>query len=144
MIPFCKRLPFHTGQEQACSRITWLFVCLVGCLSPCRKWLNTQKSAVDSSQYSPLHCSRVYYSPPQPTTVQYSPLQASKAHYSSVQPSAVYCNPPQPSTVHYSAQCSSCQLGSSCSQNLPCSNYRRIICSCSYYLEHILDVAIGG
>ena len=23
---FCKRLPSHTGQEQACSRITWLFV----------------------------------------------------------------------------------------------------------------------
>ena len=23
---FCKRLPSHTGQEQACTRITWLFV----------------------------------------------------------------------------------------------------------------------
>ena len=34
-----------TGQEQACSRITrlvgWLFVRL----SPCRKWLNTQKNS---------------------------------------------------------------------------------------------------
>ena len=25
---FCKRLPSHTGQEQACTRITWLVVCL--------------------------------------------------------------------------------------------------------------------
>ena len=25
---FSKRLPSHTGQEQACSRITWLVVCL--------------------------------------------------------------------------------------------------------------------
>ena len=24
---FCKRLPSHTGQEQACTRITWLFGC---------------------------------------------------------------------------------------------------------------------
>ena len=31
-----------TGQEQACSRITRLFGCY--CLSPCRKWLNTQKN----------------------------------------------------------------------------------------------------
>ena len=35
-----------------------------------------------------------------------------------------------------SAQCSRCQLGCSGSQNLPGSNYRRIICSCSYYMEH--------
>ena len=27
------------GQEQACTRISWLFVCLS---SPCRKWPNTQ------------------------------------------------------------------------------------------------------
>ena len=26
--PFCKRLPSHTGEEQACTRITWLVVCL--------------------------------------------------------------------------------------------------------------------
>ena len=26
---FCKRLPSHAGQEQACSRITWLFGWLV-------------------------------------------------------------------------------------------------------------------
>ena len=37
---FCKRLPSHTGQEQACSRITWLFVRS----SPCRKWPNTQEN----------------------------------------------------------------------------------------------------
>ena len=29
-----------TGQEQACTRITWLVVCL----SPCRKWPNTQEN----------------------------------------------------------------------------------------------------
>ena len=34
------------------------------------------------------------------------------------------------------AQWSRCQLGCSGSQNLPCSNYRRLICSCSYYMEH--------
>ena len=28
---FCKRLPSHTDQEQACSRITRLFVRSVGC-----------------------------------------------------------------------------------------------------------------
>ena len=27
----CKRLPSHTGQEQACTRITWLVGCLVVC-----------------------------------------------------------------------------------------------------------------
>ena len=32
----CKRLPSHTGQEQACTRFTRLFVCS----SPCRKWPN--------------------------------------------------------------------------------------------------------
>ena len=38
----CKRLPSHIGQEQACTRITWLsFVRL----SSCRKWLNTQKNS---------------------------------------------------------------------------------------------------
>ena len=42
--------------------------CLVVCSSPCRKWLNTQKIAVDSAQYSPLHLSTVYYSPPQPNS----------------------------------------------------------------------------
>ena len=26
---FCKRLPSHTGQDQACSRFTWLFVWLL-------------------------------------------------------------------------------------------------------------------
>ena len=36
----------------------------------------------------------------------------------------------------FSAQCSRCQLGCSGSQNLPCSIYRRIICSCSYCMEH--------
>ena len=35
-----------------------------------------------------------------------------------------------------SAQCSRCQLGCSGSQNLPCSICRRIICSCSYCMEH--------
>ena len=34
------------------------------------------------------------------------------------------------------AQCSGCQLGCSGGQNLPCSIYRRIICSCSYCMEH--------
>ena len=72
---FCKRLPSHTGQEQACSRITWL----VGCLWPCQKWLNTQKLAVDSAQYSPLHRSTVYYSPPQPNSASWSPVQSSTA-----------------------------------------------------------------
>ena len=38
----CKRLPSHTGQEQACCRITRLVVCLFVRLSPCRKWPNTQ------------------------------------------------------------------------------------------------------
>ena len=36
----------------------------------------------------------------------------------------------------HSARCSCCQLRCSGSQNLPCSIYRRIICSCRYYLEH--------
>ena len=35
-----------------------------------------------------------------------------------------------------SAQCSCCQLECSGSQNLSCSFYRRIKCSCRYYLEH--------
>ena len=35
-----------------------------------------------------------------------------------------------------SAHCPRCQIGCSCSKNLPCSNYRKIICSCSYYMEH--------
>ena len=35
-----------------------------------------------------------------------------------------------------SAQWSRCQLGCSGSQNLPGSNYRRIICPCSYHMEH--------
>ena len=35
-----------------------------------------------------------------------------------------------------SAQCSRCQIGCSGSQNLPCSIYRRIRCSCSYCMEH--------
>ena len=30
-----------TGQEQACTRITWLFVCSS---SPCQNWPNTQKN----------------------------------------------------------------------------------------------------
>ena len=34
------------------------------------------------------------------------------------------------------AQCPRCQIGCSCSNNLPGSNYRRLICSCSYYIEH--------
>ena len=38
--------------------------------------------------------------------------------------------------IHATAQWYRCQLGCSCSQNLPGSNYRRIICSCSYYMEH--------
>ena len=29
---FCKRLPSHTGQGQACTRITWLFVRSFVCL----------------------------------------------------------------------------------------------------------------
>ena len=37
---------------------------------------------------------------------------------------------------HSTAQCSCCQLGCSGSQNLPCSKYRRIICSCSFCIEH--------
>ena len=36
----CKRLPSHTVQEQACTRITRL----VGCLWPCPKWPNTQEN----------------------------------------------------------------------------------------------------
>ena len=36
----------------------------------------------------------------------------------------------------FSAQCSRCQLGCSGSQNLPCSIYRRITCSCIYCMEH--------
>ena len=41
---FCKRLPSHTGQGQACTRITRLVGCSFVCLSPCRKWPNTQKN----------------------------------------------------------------------------------------------------
>ena len=33
-----------TGQEQACTRITWLFVCLFLRSAPCQKWLNTQEN----------------------------------------------------------------------------------------------------
>ena len=39
---YCKKLPSHTGQEQACTRITWLSF---GWLSPCRKWRNTQENS---------------------------------------------------------------------------------------------------
>ena len=35
----------------------------------------------------------------------------------------------------HNAQCPRCQIGCSCRQNLPCSNYRRIICSCSYCMD---------
>ena len=38
---YCKRLPSHIGQEQACSRITWLWFV---CLSPCQKWPNTKEN----------------------------------------------------------------------------------------------------
>ena len=57
-----------TGPEQACSRITRLFVCCY-CLSPCRKWLNTQKNSCwlrpnDQILTWPDHClvdvSRLY------------------------------------------------------------------------------------
>ena len=37
----------------------------------------------------------------------------------------------------HSAQWSRCQLGCSCSQNLPGSNYRRIICSCTNYPKYM-------
>ena len=40
LVRYCKRLPCHTGQEQACSRITRLFVCS----SPRRKWPNTKEN----------------------------------------------------------------------------------------------------
>ena len=40
------------------------------------------------------------------------------------------------SRIYYNAQWSRCQLGCSGSQNFPGSNYRRITCSCSYYMEH--------
>ena len=33
-----------TSQEQACTRITWLFVCSFNWLSPCWEWPNTQKN----------------------------------------------------------------------------------------------------
>ena len=33
-----------TGQEQACTRITWLFGCSFVRLSPRRKWPNTQEN----------------------------------------------------------------------------------------------------
>ena len=33
-----------TGQEQACSGITWLVVCLFVRLSLCQKWPNTQEN----------------------------------------------------------------------------------------------------
>ena len=48
--PYCKRLSFHTGQEQACTRITRLFVRLFVCSSPCQKWPNTQENGC----YCPL------------------------------------------------------------------------------------------
>ena len=38
--------------------------------------------------------------------------------------------------LYHTAKCPRCQIECSCSQNLPCSNYRRIICSCRYYQEH--------
>ena len=53
----------------------WMF----DCLSPCRKWLNTQKKAVDSAQHSPLHRSTVYYSPPQPNSASKSLVGSSTA-----------------------------------------------------------------
>ena len=39
-VVYCKRLPSHTGQEQACSRFTRLFVRSW----PCQKWPNTQEN----------------------------------------------------------------------------------------------------
>ena len=47
-----------------------------------------------------------------------------------------YCDIVTKYIVSCSAQWYRCQLGCSSSQNLPGSNYRRIICSCSYYMEH--------
>ena len=46
------------------------------------------------------------------------------------------CLLPQFHIQSCTAQWSRCQIGCSCSKNLPCRNYRRIICSCSYYMEH--------
>ena len=55
-------------------------------------------------------------------------------------PSALFPAPRLPLFLYFlllsTAQWSRCQLGCSGSQNLPGSNYRRIICSCSYYMEH--------
>ena len=37
--------------------------------------------------------------------------------------------------ICHNAQCPRCQIGCSCSKNLPCSNYRSISSSCSYHME---------
>ena len=58
---FCKRLPSYTGQEQACTRITWLVGCSIVCHHAENGWIHRQL-AVDSAQYSPVHHSSVYYS----------------------------------------------------------------------------------
>ena len=83
----CKRLPSHTGQEQACSRITWLFCWLF--------FVNMPKMA----EFTDKLPSTPQLSLLQPTTAQVSLVKTSSVQYSPVQPSTAHHSPEQPSTV---------------------------------------------
>ena len=60
-LSFCKRLPSHTVQEQACTRITWLFVCLFGCNPAENGWIH-RMIAVDCAQLSQVQSHTSYLS----------------------------------------------------------------------------------
>ena len=101
---YCKRLPSHTGQEQACTRITWLVVRLFVHYHAENGWLHRQV-AVDSTQYSPVHHSQsttAHHSLIQPSKAQYSPVQSSTAQYSPAQPSTTKYTPLHSRTAKYS------------------------------------------
>ena len=68
----------------------WLF----DCLSPCRKWLNTQ---TNSCWLRPVQHSTPQFSLLQPTTAQFSLVKTSKVQYSPVQPSTAQYSPVKPS-----------------------------------------------
>ena len=99
----CKRLPSHTGQEQACSRITWLVGGSVGCHHAENGWIYRQ-IAVDAAQYTIVQSTTAHHSPIQPCKAQYSPVQPSTAHHSPLQPSTAQYSPVQPSTAQYSPE----------------------------------------
>ena len=97
---FCKRLPSHTGQEQACTRITWLFGCLFVTMPKMAEYTDKQLLTPPSTaQYTAVQSTTAHHSPIQPSKDQYSPVQPSSAQYSPIQPSTAQRSPLQPTTT---------------------------------------------